>query len=53
MAVTTGQAVVLKANEPRQFRAVGGPGQALVAMLSSGKAGAPGNDARHALPWAQ
>ncbi|KJK45079.1 cupin [Lentzea aerocolonigenes] len=50
---TTGQTVVLEANEPRRFRAVGGPAQALVAMPASGQAGAPGSDARQGLPWAQ
>jgi quercetin dioxygenase-like cupin family protein len=50
---TAGQTVVLLADEPRQFRAVGGPAQALVAMLPDGRAGAPGNDARQALPWAR
>ncbi|MEV6236957.1 hypothetical protein [Lentzea sp. NPDC051838] len=49
---SAGQAVVLHADEPRQFRAVGGPAQALVAMVSSGKAGAPGSEARQSLPWA-
>ncbi|MFI6099312.1 cupin domain-containing protein [Lentzea sp. NPDC051213] len=50
---TVGQTVVLEANEARQFRVIEGPGQAIVAMLPNGKAGAPGSDVRQALPWAQ
>lgn len=50
---TAGQTVVLAADEARQFRVVSGPGGAIVAMLPTGQAGAPGNDARQSLPWAQ
>ena len=51
--VGAGQAVVIPANSPRQFQAVGETAQALVCMVAGGRAGVPGSDERHPLPWAQ
>ncbi|TCO59853.1 cupin domain-containing protein [Actinocrispum wychmicini] len=49
---SAGQAVLLRANEVRQFRPVGGPAEALVCMAAAGRAGVPGTDGRQSLPWA-
>ncbi|RKT04575.1 mannose-6-phosphate isomerase-like protein (cupin superfamily) [Streptomyces sp. 3211.6] len=49
---SAGQAVVIPANASRQFQAIGETAQALVAMAAGGRAGVPGSDERHPLPWA-
>ncbi|MGW0686170.1 cupin domain-containing protein [Streptomyces sp. NPDC002754] len=48
-----GQAVVLPGGVVRQVKAVGGPAQALVAMVVGGRAMLPGSDDRIPLPWAE
>jgi quercetin dioxygenase-like cupin family protein len=48
-----GQAVLVPAGAVRQFRAVGGPAEALVAMAVGGRAMLPGGEDRIALPWAE
>ncbi|MFD4953586.1 MULTISPECIES: cupin domain-containing protein [unclassified Streptomyces] len=48
-----GQAVVVPAGVVRQFKAVGGPAEALVAMAVGGKAMLPGSADRIPLPWAE
>ncbi|MFF7900090.1 cupin domain-containing protein [Streptomyces sp. NPDC088817] len=48
-----GQAVVVPAGVVRQLKAVGGPAEALVAMVVGGKAMLPGSEDRIPLPWAE
>ncbi|MFB7460731.1 cupin domain-containing protein [Streptomyces sp. NPDC056188] len=48
-----GQAVVVPAGVVRQFKAVGGPAEALVAMAVGGRAMLPGSADRIPLPWAE
>ncbi|MEU3098018.1 cupin domain-containing protein [Streptomyces sp. NPDC006967] len=51
--VKAGQALVLSAGAVRQLKAVGGPAEALVAMVVGGKAMMPGSDNKIPLPWAE
>ncbi|MEU7381910.1 MULTISPECIES: cupin domain-containing protein [unclassified Streptomyces] len=48
-----GQAVVVPAGVVRRLKAVGGPAEALVAMVVGGKAMLPGSADRIPLPWAE
>ncbi|MFD6324532.1 cupin domain-containing protein [Streptomyces sp. NPDC058442] len=48
-----GQAVIVPAGAVRQLKAVGGPAEALVAMVVGGKAMMPGSEDRIPLPWAE
>ncbi|MFH9983439.1 cupin domain-containing protein [Streptomyces sp. NPDC017179] len=48
-----GQAVVVPAGVVRRLRAVGGPAEALVAMVVGGRAMLPGSAERIPLPWAE
>lgn len=50
--VAAGQAVVLPAGVPRQFRAPADSAEAIVCMPAGGQASAPGSDVKQALPWA-
>ena len=50
--VAAGQAVVLPAGVTRQFRVTADSAEAIVCMPVGGQAGAPGGDAKQALPWA-
>ncbi len=49
----SGQAVVVPAGAVRQIKAVGGPAEALVAMVVGGKAMMPGSENKIPLPWAE
>ncbi|PAZ17607.1 cupin [Streptomyces sp. SA15] len=51
--VKAGQALILSAGAVRQLKAVGGPAEALVAMVVGGKAMMPGSDNKIPLPWAE
>ncbi|WP_445528775.1 cupin domain-containing protein [Streptomyces cyslabdanicus] len=48
-----GQAVVVPADVVRRLKAVGGPAEALVAMVVGGKAMMPGSEEKIPLPWAE
>ncbi|MFI9649570.1 cupin domain-containing protein [Streptomyces sp. NPDC052040] len=48
-----GQAVIVPAGAKRQLKAVGGPAEALVAMVVGGKAMMPGSEDKIPLPWAE
>ncbi|MBX9396493.1 cupin domain-containing protein [Streptomyces sp. TRM72054] len=48
-----GQAVIVPAGAVRRLKAVGGPAEALVAMVVGGKAMMPGSDDKIPLPWAE
>ncbi|WFB05774.1 cupin domain-containing protein [Streptomyces sp. LX-29] len=48
-----GQAVILPAGAVRRLKAVGGPAEALVAMVVGGKAMMPGGEDKIPLPWAE
>ncbi|MFF3892720.1 cupin domain-containing protein [Streptomyces sp. NPDC001812] len=48
-----GQAVIVPAGAVRQLKAVGGPAEALVAMVVGGKAMMPGSEDGIPLPWAE
>ncbi len=49
----SGQAVVVPAGAVRQIKAVGGPAEALVAMVVGGKAMMPGSEDKIPLSWAE
>ncbi|MET7519977.1 hypothetical protein ABZS88_42765 [Streptomyces sp. NPDC005480] len=51
--VKAGQAFILPAGAVRQFKAFGGPAEALVAMAVGGKAMMPGSGNKSPLPWAE
>jgi len=51
--VKAGQAIIIPGGVVRQLKAVGGPAEALVAMVVGGQAMVPGSDKLIPLPWAQ
>lgn len=48
-----GQAIIVPAGAVRRLKAVGGPAEALVAMVVGGKAMMPGSEDKIPLPWAE
>ncbi|MFR9798369.1 cupin domain-containing protein [Streptomyces sp. MS06] len=48
-----GQAIIVPGGAVRRLKTVGGPAQALVAMVVGGKAMMPGSEDKIPLPWAE